>query len=245
MWNDVVDLREFYASPTGALAAHTIAAKVQQIWPISKGLRQVGIGYPIPIFEHFDADSDAWFSVMPSGQGVVRWTVDGRNLSLLSDESVLPFPDRSIDRLVLIHCLEGTAQPQTLLRECWRVLADGGRLLVFVANRTGLWARAEDSPFASGRPFSMGQILRLLRDNMFMPAQTGGALFAPPFWWRPFRSWSAAVERLGEQWLPRFAGLLVVEAEKQIYAMPFDPSLSKIKARNATVRPVSDGIRRI
>ena len=47
--------------------------------------------------------------------------------------------------------LEMTNDPGTLLREAWRVLAAGGRLLVVVPNRRGLWARMDTTPFGHGR----------------------------------------------------------------------------------------------
>ena len=39
-----------------------------------------------------------------------------------------------------------------LLRECWRVLRDDGRLLVVVPNRLGSWALFDHTPFGQGRP---------------------------------------------------------------------------------------------
>ena len=40
-------------------------------------------------------------------------------------------------------------------------------VLLIVANRAGVWARADRTPFGHGRPFSKGQILRLLEDTAF------------------------------------------------------------------------------
>ena len=127
-------------------------------------------------------------------------------------------------------------------RECWRVLADGGRLVVVVTNRRGLWARAESSPFAQGRPYSMSQITRLLRDNMFVPLSTTAALFLPPVWWRLFGSWAATLEELGARWFPTFAGVLIVEAEKQIYAAPFDGVPARATQAKAMVKAAGNGL---
>jgi SAM-dependent methyltransferase len=184
----------------------------------------LGIGFATPYLGAFRAEAERVFAIMPAGQGVMRWpdTKGDGGLVALAEESVLPFPDRALDRILMVHCLEGTAEVRTVLRECWRVLADGGRLIVVVANRRGLWSRAENAPFAQGRPFSRSQITRLLRDAMFAPLASTTALFMPPMWWRLFGGWGPALDDIGTRLFPTIAGVLVIEAEKQIYAAPFD-----------------------
>ena len=67
---------------------------------------------------------------MPAQQGVTRWPREGGNLTALVDEMDLPLPDRSVDRVLLVHAIECTEQVRPMLREIWRVMADGGRLIV-------------------------------------------------------------------------------------------------------------------
>ncbi|MCB2108801.1 MAG: methyltransferase domain-containing protein [Rhodobacteraceae bacterium] len=243
MWVDVVDLRDFYASPRGRVARRLISRHIRDLWTNLTGHRLLGLGYATPYLISLRDDAERTLAAMPVGQGVARWPEGSAGLVCLTEEQSLPFPDRSIDRLLLVHCLEGTADPRHLMRECWRVMADGGRLLVVVANRRGLWARAETSPWAHGRPYSMGQITRLLRDGLFAPVQSATALFVPPVWWRLFGAWAASLDRLGSRWFPTFAGVILIEAEKQIYAAPFDAVPAKVrKAAVAVRRPAVDGI---
>ena len=194
-------------------------------------MRVLGVGFATPFLGLFRGEAERVLAAMPAAQGGMHWPNGEPNLAVLTDEQALPFPDRSVDRMLLVHCLEGSAQLRPFMRECWRVLADGGRLIVVVTNRRGLWAMAESVPFAQGRPYSMGQITRLLRDNLFVPLQTTTALFLPPVWWRLFGAWSATLEELGARWFPTFAGVLVVEAEKQIYAAPFDAVPARARPR--------------
>ncbi len=57
------------------------------------------------------------------------------------------------------------------------MLAPGGRLVIVVPNRRGVWARFEHTPFGTGRPFSRGQLTELLRETNFTPgAWTDGAV---------------------------------------------------------------------
>ena len=243
MWNDVVDLREFYAGARGHLVARLVVQRLRGIWPNLAGQRVLGVGFPTPFLASFQEEAERVLAAMPAGQGVLRWPEGRMNLSVLAAEHMLPLADQSVDRLLVVHCLEGSSHLQPLLRECWRVLADGGRLVVIVANRRGLWARSEGSPFALGRPYSMDQITRLLRDNLFVPVQTARILFVPPIWWRLFGGWAPTLERFGARWFPTFAGLLVVEAEKQIYATPFDGASARIARRGTFARPVGNGAR--
>ena len=205
-------------------------------------MRVLGVGFAAPFLGLFQGEAERVLAAMPAGQGVMHWPNGEPNLAILADEQSLPFADRSIDRLLLVHCLEGSAQLRPFMRECWRVLADGGRLTVVVTNRRGLWARAENVPFAQGRPYSMGQIGRLLRDNLFVPLQTTTALFVPPVWWRLFRPWAATLEDAGARRFPTFAGALIVEAEKQIYAAPFDAVPARTARAKAVVKTAGNGV---
>ena len=230
MWSDIVDLREFYAGPLGRLVRRLIGRRLRELWPALAGQRVLGIGFATPFLGLFQGEAERLLAAMPAGQGVLRWPDGAANLAVLADDEALPFPDRSIDRLLLVHCLEGSAHLRPFMRECWRVLADGGRLMVVVTNRRGLWARTETVPFAQGSPYSMGQVTRMLRDNLFVPLQTTTALFVPPVWWRLFGTWATTLENLGARWFPTFAGVVIVEAEKQIYAAPFDGVPARAKA---------------
>ncbi len=53
---------------------------------------------------------------------------------------------------------------------------------------------------------------------MFTPGETGGALYLPPLRRRLFLKSAPAVERLGDRVFQTFAGIVMVEATKQIYA---------------------------
>jgi SAM-dependent methyltransferase len=157
---------------------------------------------------------------MPASLGVLGWSTDGRNVVTLADEGELPFADYSIDRVLLVHALETSEQVGPMLKEIWRVLAGGGRLLIVAPNRRGIWARLDRTPFGSGRPYTMSQLSQLLRDERFTPVGSDTALFIPPARKRMILRSAPAWERIGKRWFPTFAGVVLVEATKQIYAKP-------------------------
>jgi len=218
MWSDVVDLRDFYASRRGQVARQMVRAKARDMWPDVRGQSILGIGYATPFLGVFRAEADRTIALMPSGQGVLRWPMEGAPLTALTKEDQLPLEDLSIDRVILAHAVENAEHLRPMMREVWRVMKEGGRLMVVVPNRRGLWARFERTPFGHGRPYSTGQLSRLLRDTLFTPQRIESALHVPPIDLGVVLSSAKAWERAGQKIFPAFSGVLLAEATKQVYA---------------------------
>jgi SAM-dependent methyltransferase len=217
MYLDVVDLRAFYAERLGTTARRLIGARLRECWPSLSGEILLGIGYATPYLRALAKDAERSMAFMPAAQGVVNWPPDGPNRTALVHDDDLPLPDGSISRVLAIHSLEMAESPIDVLRELWRVLAPGGRVILVVPNRRGIWARVETTPFGYGRPFGRGQLTALLRDAMFSPLGWTEALAVPPIPHRPWLSTGVAWERVGRTLWPGFAGVIIVEATKQFY----------------------------
>lgn len=217
MWTDAVDLRDFYATPLGRVARGVLRMNMREIWPEVKGMNIMGLGYTTQLLGVFRASANRTIAAMPAQQGVLHWPSSENGLTTLVDEAELPFPDLSQDRVVLAHALECSEQLRPMLREVWRVLAEGGRLMLIVPNRRGVWSRLEKTPFAHGQPYSPGQISRLLRDNMFTPIQSRSCLYVPPTSSRMMLSSARAWEGIGKMVVPAFGGVVIMEAGKEIY----------------------------
>ncbi len=220
MASDVVDLRDFYLTGLGQAARRMIRRAIRRIWPDLHGMRLLGIGYATPFLSAVSAETERTAALMPASLGVLGWPAGERNLVALADEGELPFADYSIDRVLLVHALETSEEVGAMLKEVWRVLAGGGRLLVVAPNRRGIWARLDRTPFGSGRPYTMSQLSQLLRDELFTPVGSDTALFIPPARKGMILRAAPAWERIGNRWFPTFAGVVLIEATKQIYAKP-------------------------
>ena len=220
MWNDVIDLRDFYASPLGQVARRMIRRQVRGAWSNVGGMNILGIGYAPPFLSALRGEAERTIAAMPARQGVMHWPEDASGLTLLADEADLPFPDLFFDRVIMVHALECSDQVTPMMREIWRVMSGNGRLLVVAPNRTGLWARFERTPFGRGRPYSAAQLSRLLRESMFTPLRGLPALFVPPSRSRMLLSSAPAWENIGARWFPAMSGIVMMEATKQIYAAP-------------------------
>lgn len=230
---DVVDLKQFYDSRLGLLATRILRRRMRELWPSVAGLRVLGIGYATPFLRPMMDEAERVIAFMPSAQGVHRWPHGEPGRVALVDEAELPLRDSVVDRVLLVHTLENTEELRPMLREVWRVLAPEGRLLIIAPNRRGLWARFEGTPFGQGRPFSPPQLNRLLRDNMFSPAAVRPALYFPPSKRGVVLRASGALEQFGERiGATAFAGALLVEGGKQVYAMT-------PRGHRARLRPVA------
>lgn len=215
MFLDVVDLRNFYAQPIGIMTRRLLGRAIRARFDNVTGMRVLGLGYATPYLGVFREEAERCLAVMPAAQGVVRWPSAAPTLATLADETLLPLPTASMDRVMAVHALEMTPNAAEMLGEVWRVLAPGGRLLAVVPNRRGVWARLDTTPFGNGRPFSRGQVVTLLREAMFTPVGWNEALYAPPSRW--FLRTAVAWERVGARLALPFSGVLVVEATKQLH----------------------------
>jgi SAM-dependent methyltransferase len=214
---DVVDLRSFYTAPLGHVARRFVGAAILRHWPSVKRQRLAGIGFALPYLSLYTGQSERSLAFMPATQGVVNWPLTGLSASALVEPTMLPLSDSSLDRIILVHGLEVSDEPDALMEEIWRVLSPGGRLIVVAPNRRGLWARMDTTPFGYGQPYSRSQIEQLMRRTLFTPEGWAEALYVPPFQRRwlitSAAAWEGTASRLG---LP-FAGVHVVDAIKQLH----------------------------
>ncbi|WP_051988149.1 class I SAM-dependent methyltransferase [Bosea sp. UNC402CLCol] len=214
---DVVDLRAFYASPLGHVARRFIGRAMLRFWPDCDRQRLLGLGFSTPYLSVLGIEAERAIAFMPAAQGVVNWPSPGLSASALVEPTLLPLPTASIDRVVLVHALEETESPDDLLEEVSRVLNPGGRMILVVPNRRGLWARMDGTPFGQGRPFSRRQLSALMRAAEFSPEHWAEVLYVPPLQRRILMRSAYAWEQIGLGLSLPFAGVHVIDATKQFY----------------------------
>jgi SAM-dependent methyltransferase len=126
-----------------------------------------------------------------------------RRAALVTDPAALPFPENSLDLVVLPHTLELSRDPHAALREVGRVLVPEGRVVITGLNPTSLW---------SMRQRRARLLQRLGHDNLFLP-QAGEFI---GYWrlrdWLRLLSFEVESGRFGcyrpaltsQKWLARF-----------------------------------------
>ena len=222
MRRDVVELRRFYAGPLGHAVREMVGRKVDEAWGAAAGLDVLALGYATPFLDGLSRARRV-VAAMPAQQGVEVWPTalggagDGGNLACLADEEALPFPNAMFDRVLVVHGLEESDDPLSFLREVWRVLAPSGRVILAAAARSGLWSNTEQTPFGSGRPFTHHQLEQLAREAELEPMAWSRALYVPPM--AGLARYAEGFEQVGARLWPRFAGLILLEAVKQTFAV--------------------------
>ena len=214
---DITDLRGFYASPLGAVTRRFVGRAIDRFWGKLTGLRVLGLGYAPPYLSAIKDESERTLAFMPANQGVVNWPRSGASASALVDPLMMPLPDASIDRVLVVHALETVESPSELLHEIWRILTPGGRIILVAPNRRGLWARMDTTPFGYGQPYSRSQLKSLMRQTWFSPEGWAETLYVPPLRNRLLLQSAQAWEQVGAGFSLPFAGLHIVEATKQLY----------------------------
>lgn len=232
---DVVALREFYASALGKRVRRHLMQALRYHWPELGDDSLGGIGYANPLLRGYlrqeRSEASLVISLMPASQGAIVWPDYGANRAVLYQPGQFPIADNHLNRLLLCHALEHSEQVEALLSECWRVLTPGGRLLAVVPHRRSLWTSAQHTPFSCGTPYTVSQ-LRALVCRQLTHIQTSSALFFPPGRARWLLRLSGALERAGDWVAPMLGGVLLIEAEKQIYA-----GLRERRAEEPVLRP--------
>ncbi len=227
----VYNLKQFYASRAGRLVRRLLASHIHDIWPDVTGQSLMGYGYAVPYLKRYQEEAERVCAVMPVQGGVHQWPAAEGNQVCLSSDTELPFATESLDRILVVHGLEFSEAPGTLLHEFWRVLKSNGRLLIVAPNRLGLWARIDRTPFGHGTPYTSGQIHHYLQQNLFVTERKSRALFMPPF--RSFLVLRSAYvfEGFGKYIFPGLAGVHLLEASKQIYAGAVKARRESLKGR--------------
>ena len=219
---DAQTFRAFYASPKGELARGVIGQRLGLRLQVSQQQRILGLGYTVPYLDTFSSTAKLVIAAQPANMGVAH----GQSAVLVEDET-LPFADALFDWVIAVHAIELCENLRRTMREIWRVLAQDGRVLLVVPNRTSLWAQLENSPFGHGRPYTRGQVERLLEECLFRAESWDTALFFPPF---GCAAACACWDRVGHKLWPRLGGVHIVEATKSLYA-PVPPARVPKKGR--------------
>lgn len=238
MWHDILKLRDFYHGNVGRTVRRALRPLVEA-WLPTEGY-VLGIGYTQPYMKP-QIDNPHASILMPARMGVVHWPQGHENRTLMAWENRLPYADGTFDTIFIAHALEYSGNPQALLQEVWRVLKPHGRAVVMVPNRRSPWCRIELplSPFVRGHPYSSRELHKLLRLSHFKINQAVYGLYVPP----TTRGWLLRAHRtfdkMGQRWWPLLGGIILVEAQKDMYGMRVQRTTVKAEQIGVAIPAVS------
>jgi SAM-dependent methyltransferase len=179
-------------------------------------------------------------------------------VALLTDSAALPFPENSLDLVLLPHTLELSSDPHATLREVERVLVPEGRVVISGLNPASLWGlRQRRAHFY--RRLGYGELflpeagefigywrlrdwLRLLSFEVesgqfgcYRPAVSRGSSLERFGW----------MDRVGERWWPIFGALYFLVAVKRVRGMRLlEPSWKAQKAAASAPAVIANQVRR-
>lgn len=158
-----------------------------------------------------------------------------QGIALHCDFDALPFPNQSLDLVVLPHTLELSRDPHLSLREVERVLMPEGRVMILGFNPASMWglrqrlgrARAAVGLGGRGALFlpRAGELLGYWRVRDWLRLLSfeieGGRFgcFRPPYASARWLERSAWLEAVGQRWWPVFGAVYFLVAVKRVRGM--------------------------
>jgi SAM-dependent methyltransferase len=170
---------------------------------------------------------------------------------LVTDFEALPFPENSLDLLVLPHSLELSQDPHATLREAERVLVPEGRLIVCCFNPLSLWGLKQKRSHLY-KKLNLGELYlpeagefisyRRLRDwlkllNFELESSEFGC-FRPAVRSQAMLQRFAWMDKLGSRYWPILGAVYVVSAVKRVHGMRLISPIRKL-AKIPNTAPVS------
>jgi SAM-dependent methyltransferase len=153
--------------------------------------------------------------------------------ALYAHSDALPFPERSLDLVVLPHTLELASDPHRTLAEVERVLMPEGRAVILGFNAASLWGLRQrvgrvrrmlggKAPLFLPRPGEFIGYWRLRDWLRLLSFEVEGGRFGAyrpalgsPGWLQRF----AWMDRVGDRWWPVFGAVYMVVAVKRVRGM--------------------------
>jgi SAM-dependent methyltransferase len=176
---------------------------------------------------------------------------------LLTDFAALPFPENSLDLVVLPHALELSADPHATLREVERVLVPEGRAVISGLNPASLWGLRQRRAHLY-RQFGFGELylpdagefigywrlrdwLRLLS---FEVESGGFGCYRPAVRSEKWINRMAWMDRVGDRWWPIFGAVYFLVAVKRVHGMRLlEPAWKRSKSIAAAPVSVANKVR--
>ena len=167
-----------------------------------------------------------------SVNGMETNSISSPRVALLADSASLPFPEGSLDLVILPHTLELGSDPHSALREVARVLVPEGRVVISGFNPASLWGLRQRRAYLY-RQFGYGELflpqageyigywrlrdwLRLLN---FEVESAHFGCYRPALTSQPWLDRFDWMDTAGERWWPIFGAVYFLVAVKRVRGM--------------------------
>ncbi len=218
-------LDDWYQSVLGSALLEMEEEQLELVLPSLFGYSLLQIGLP---------SQHRWLSKSPIAHKIFMGSADysPKDVSIIADDNFLPFPEGSLDLVLLPHTLEFTDHPTQTIKECARILLPEGHLLIFAFNPYSLWGlkrlfskRKQSFPW-TGNFFSFSRLKKWLDAESFQICHYQTFFYRPPFEEQKCLEKSFFLETLGKLIWPYPGGIYMVIARHKVAGMtPIRPHL--------------------
>src|SRR5574343_238689 len=136
MSDQIIGMHHWFESPPGRYLLAWEQARIDEAVADMFGYHSLQVGMPLLDGLRANRMPHRW-------RALDAWPEPGSDESpapdLLAHAAALPFPDNSLDLVLLPHALELSQDPHTALREVARVLVPEGRVVITGLNPVSLW----------------------------------------------------------------------------------------------------------
>lgn len=230
-------LDDWYRSALGSALEEMEEEILEQVLPGLFGYSLLQIGLPT---QH------QWLSKSPIAHKIFMGSAhySPKDVSIIADEHFLPFPESSLDLILMPHALEFLDNPVKALQECARVLLPEGHLLIFAFNPCSLWGLKKifyqrKHPFPwHGKFFTFTRLKKWLETESFQICHYQSFFYRPPFEKEKYLEKSLFLETLGKLIWPYPGGAYMIIARHKVAGLtPIRPhlKLKEVVAGNSCV----------
>lgn len=220
----MISFQQWLATPAGQYVAAWECSEYDTIVADIFGYNSIQLGLPELDGLRMNRMPSRWVAGCGGAQGA--------SVALISDCTALPFPEASLDLVLLPHTLELSGDAHATLREVERVLVPEGRVVITGFNPWGWWGWRQRRAAMTRRwgwgtavepPLSdwIGQ--RRLRDWLqllgFVVEEGHYGCYRPPFDRKGWITGAAWMERLGPRWWPFLGSVYSIVAVKRVRGM--------------------------
>jgi SAM-dependent methyltransferase len=190
----------------------------------------------------------------PPSDDDITTTAPEARIALHCEFDALPFPNQSIDLVVLPHSLELARDPHLALSEVERVLVPEGRVIIVGFNPMSLWGLRQRMGAGSerlglarrgslflpraGEFLAYGRVRDWLRLLSFEVEAGRFGCWRPPLRSQTWLDRNAWMERVGERWWPVLGAVYLIVAVKRVRGMRL-VGLARREARRAQAAPAA------
>lgn len=230
MSDPIIGMQAWFQTPPGRYLLDWEQVRMDQTVADVFGYHALQLGMPELDALRANRMPHRWFS--NSSVESAQDAQPRRRAALITDFAALPFPENSLDLVVLPHTLEFHADPHTTLREVERVLVPEGRVVISGLNPASLWGLRQRRAKLyrrlgfgelylpdAGEFIGYWRLRDWLRLLSFEVESGGFGCYRPAVRTEKWIHRFAWMDRAGDRWWPIFGAVYFLVAVKRVHGM--------------------------